>query len=74
MVEIACDRKGTHSLQALVALVSRDSEEQLLRETLQNHIVELSFVKYYLFKDRLMTLGSSRNTSCPKIDCFNLFE
>lgn len=44
MVEIACDRKGTHSLQALIALVSRDIEEQLLRDTLQSHIVELSFV------------------------------
>jgi len=43
MVEIACDRKGTHSLQALVALVSRDVEEHLLRDTLQDHIVELSF-------------------------------
>ncbi len=43
MVEIACDRKGTHSLQALIALVSRDSEEQLLKDTLQDHIVELSF-------------------------------
>ena len=45
MVEIASDRKGTHSLQSLVALVSRDVEEQLLRDTLQSHIVELSFVR-----------------------------
>jgi len=43
MVEISCDRKGTHSLQALIALVSRESEEQLLRDTLKDHIVELSF-------------------------------
>lgn len=43
MVEIACDRKGTHALQALIALINRDVEEDLLRDTLKDHIVELSF-------------------------------
>lgn len=56
MVEIACDRKGTHSLQALVALVSRDSEEQLLRDTLKNHIVELSFVRFGSYSRNINTL------------------
>ena len=48
MVEIACDRKGTHALQSLIALVSRDVEENLLRDTLKDHIVELSFVRNLL--------------------------
>lgn len=47
MVEIACDRKGTHALQSLIALVSRDAEENLLKDTLKDHIVELSFVKKF---------------------------
>src|SRR6478609_7166481 len=48
MAEIACDRKGTHALQSLIALVSRDVEENLLRDTLKDHIVELSFVRNLL--------------------------
>jgi len=42
-VRIACDRKGTHSLQAIVSLVSGDSEEKLIRDSLQGHIIELAF-------------------------------
>jgi len=43
MVRVACDRKGTHSLQAIVSLVNRDVEEKLIRDALQGHIVELAF-------------------------------
>jgi len=43
MVRVACDRKGTHSLQAIVSLISRDVEEKLIRDALQGHIVELAF-------------------------------
>ena len=43
MVRVACDRKGTHSLQAIVSLISRDVEEKLIRDALQGHIIELAF-------------------------------
>ena len=73
MVEIACDRKGTHALQALIALINRDVEEDLLRDTLKDHIVELSFVEP-LYYSILKLLGSSRNSSYPKIDCIYLTQ
>jgi len=43
MVRVAGDRKGTHSLQAIVSLISRDVEEKLIRDALHGHIVELAF-------------------------------
>jgi len=51
MVRVAADRKGTHSLQAIVSLVSRDIEEKLIRDALQGHIVELSFVSSKIIKE-----------------------
>ncbi len=47
MVRVASDRKGTHSLQAIVSLVSRDIEEKLIIQSLQGHIVELAFVRSF---------------------------
>jgi len=49
MVKIACDKKGTHSLQAIVSLISRDIEDKLIRETLEGHVLELTLV-YNPFK------------------------
>jgi hypothetical protein len=43
MIKIACDRKGTHSLQAIVSLMNRDIEDKLIRDTLNGHVVDLTF-------------------------------
>ena len=44
MVKIACDRKGTHSLQAIVSLINRDVEDRLIKDTLDGHVLELTLV------------------------------
>jgi len=43
MIRIACDRKGTHSLQAVISLINRDVEDKLIEETLNGHVVNLAF-------------------------------
>jgi len=50
MVKIACDRKGTHSLQAVISLINRDVEDRLIEETLNGHVVDLAFVSLSLRK------------------------
>lgn len=42
MITIAKDKKGTHSLQAIVSLISRECEDELIKETLDGHVLELS--------------------------------
>lgn len=44
MIRIACDRKGTHSLQAVISLINRDAEDKLIEEILNGHVVDLAFV------------------------------
>jgi len=44
MIKIACDKKGTHSLQAIVSLISRDVEDRLIKETLDGHVLDLTLV------------------------------
>jgi hypothetical protein len=64
MAEIACDRKGTHALQSLIALVSREVEENLLKDCLKDHIVELSFDPQGThFVQKLITSISLNNIS-----------
>jgi len=40
--EIAADRRGTHSLQALISLICTEDEQNLLAWTLRMHLKELS--------------------------------
>jgi hypothetical protein len=42
MVKIACDRKGTHSLQAIVSLINRGVEDKLIHDTLDGHVLQLT--------------------------------
>lgn len=49
MVKIACDRKGTHSLQAIISLMNRDIEDKLIQDILGGHIIELAFVRGFLY-------------------------
>jgi hypothetical protein len=42
MCRVACDRKGTHSLQGIVSLINRDCEDKLIQDTLQDNIIDLS--------------------------------
>lgn len=42
LVEIACDKKGTHALQALVSLVNCAEEEELIISTIKNNILVLT--------------------------------
>jgi len=44
MIRVARDRKGTHSLQAIVSLINRDVEDKLIKQTLEGHVFELAFV------------------------------
>eukprot|EP00825_Cyclidium_porcatum_P036285 TRINITY_DN3820_c0_g1_i7.p1 TRINITY_DN3820_c0_g1~~TRINITY_DN3820_c0_g1_i7.p1 ORF type:complete len:670 (+),score=108.03 TRINITY_DN3820_c0_g1_i7:120-2129(+) len=42
LVEIACDKKGTHALQALVSLINCKQEEDLIKNTIQNNVLQLT--------------------------------
>lgn len=44
MVCLACDKKGTHSIQALVSLINCDQEEILVIDTIKNDIFNLIMV------------------------------
>ena len=43
MIKIACHKKGTHALQAITQLISRETEEVLMEKTIKGHVLELSF-------------------------------
>jgi len=45
MVKIASDKRGTHSLQSIISLMNRDKEDELIRNALKDHILDLSYVK-----------------------------
>jgi hypothetical protein len=38
-MEIACDKKGTHAVQALVSLISSRQEEELIEKAIRDHVV-----------------------------------
>eukprot|EP00742_Colponemidia_sp_Colp-10_P000746 GILJ01000810.1.p1 GENE.GILJ01000810.1~~GILJ01000810.1.p1 ORF type:complete len:1060 (+),score=180.51 GILJ01000810.1:230-3409(+) len=42
MVDVACDRRGTHALQTLIELVNMQEEEQVLIDSLTGHVITLS--------------------------------
>jgi len=43
MIKIACDKRGTHSMQSLIQLINMDEEEVTLEEAIKDHVIELSF-------------------------------
>lgn len=55
MVCLACDKKGTHSIQALVSLINCDQEEILVIDTIKNEIFNLIMV--FIFKNILIFLN-----------------
>lgn len=45
MSKVARDKKGTHSLQAIIALINRDCEEKLIEKILNDEIADLALVR-----------------------------
>lgn len=43
-MNLACDKKGTHSIQALVSLINSEKEEELIMKTIQNDILKMILV------------------------------
>lgn len=43
-VYIACHNSGTHSIQSLVELVNMPDEESIVKESITDNIMQLSFV------------------------------
>lgn len=41
IINIACDKRGTHSMQSLIQLMNMDEEEKTLEEALEEHIINL---------------------------------
>jgi len=72
MIKIACDKKGTHSLQAIVSLISRDVEDRLIKETLDGHVLDLTLVLPFYYRIIRMILGCSRHSSYSETHCRNL--
>eukprot|EP01016_Furgasonia_blochmanni_P030432 TRINITY_DN31681_c0_g2_i1.p1 TRINITY_DN31681_c0_g2~~TRINITY_DN31681_c0_g2_i1.p1 ORF type:complete len:215 (+),score=46.46 TRINITY_DN31681_c0_g2_i1:35-646(+) len=44
LIEIACDRKGTHSLQAVVSSIDSEEEQLVIRESIQDDVLRLSLI------------------------------
>ncbi|CAD8126428.1 unnamed protein product [Paramecium sonneborni] len=42
LVDIACDKKGTHSIQSLVSLISSKQEEEMVENNIKNNIITLT--------------------------------
>ncbi|CAD8211450.1 unnamed protein product [Paramecium octaurelia] len=42
LVDIACDKKGTHAIQSLVSLISCKQEEQMVEKSIKNNIISLT--------------------------------
>ncbi|CDW87894.1 rna-binding [Stylonychia lemnae] len=43
ILEISCDKKGTHSMQCLIEMINMPDEEEELKQGIKTHIVELAF-------------------------------
>jgi len=41
VAQIACDKRGTHALQALIGLVSTPDEQEILMSSVKTHVIEL---------------------------------
>jgi len=48
MAGIACDKKGTHSLQALIALITTEEEEEVILDHLQPKIPQVAKVNLFI--------------------------
>ncbi|CAK73217.1 unnamed protein product (macronuclear) [Paramecium tetraurelia] len=42
LVDIACDKKGTHAIQSLVSLISCKQEEEMVENSIKNNIIPLT--------------------------------
>ncbi|CAD8209627.1 unnamed protein product [Paramecium pentaurelia] len=42
LVDIACDKKGTHAIQSLVSLISCKQEEEMVENNIKNNIIPLT--------------------------------
>lgn len=43
IVNISCDKRGTHSMQSLIQLINMQEEEDTLEHALREHVISLSF-------------------------------
>lgn len=43
IINIACDKRGTHSMQSLIQLINMEEEEKTLEQALDEHIINLCF-------------------------------
>lgn len=68
MIKIACDKKGTHSLQAIVSLISRECEDKLIKDTLDGHVLKLSFVLGHIVDNFLGWTGNSSDSKTYQFD------
>lgn len=43
ILEISCDKKGTHSMQCLIEMINMPDEEEELKQGIKDQIVDLAF-------------------------------
>jgi hypothetical protein len=41
VAEVACDKRGTHALQALIGILSTPDEQKILTRSMKDHVIEL---------------------------------
>jgi hypothetical protein len=43
ILEISCDKKGTHSMQCLIEMINMPEEEEELKQGIKDQIVDLAY-------------------------------
>lgn len=43
IINISCDKRGTHSMQSMIQLINMEEEEQTLEDALSQHVISLCF-------------------------------
>ena len=47
--DISCNPSGTHALQSLIEIINMPGEEELVKESVKDNILRLSYVSLNLF-------------------------
>lgn len=56
------DKKGTHTIQSILDVMTMDAEEEILAGDLKGHIIEMALV----YAREFTNIGSTRNSCSSK--------
>ena len=64
-IEICCNRKGTHTIQAMFDLINRQDEEEFIKNGIQGNVIVLSKVSNIFI---ILNTGCTGNPCCVEGD------